>query len=192
MLKILVVCRANLCRSPVAARLLADSLGKLATPAEVRSRGLMDSGLEPPERYVEIVSDWGMDLEGHISQRLSPEDLAEADLVFTMTREILREVVVATASVWPKAFTMCEFVRRASSSRMRRADEDLETWLLELGEGRERRDLLGSSPDDDVADPVELSTVEDIVEVLNQLRQLSGDLASVLSGSPIARSSSFD
>jgi len=192
MLKLLVVCKANLCRSPVAARLLADSLGGFGTPGEVRSRGLMSSGLEAPERYVEITRDWGMELEGHLSQHLSPEDLTEADLVLTMTREILREVVVATSSAWPKAFTMREFVRRGGSARMRRADEDLGDWLAELGEGRQRRDLLGSSPDDDVADPVELSTVEDIVEVLNQLRQLSGEVASLISGSPIARSSSCD
>jgi hypothetical protein len=47
-----------------------------------------------------------------------------------------------------------ELVRRGEGVGPRRADEELEEWLAKVSEGRDRRDLLGSSNVDDVVDPI--------------------------------------
>ena len=184
--ELLVVCKANLCRSPVAAQLLADRLGEQGLAAVVRSRGLLPSGMASPERYVEICAERGIELEAHRSAELAPGDLGGADLVLPMTRELLRELVVREPTCWPKAFTLRELVRRGVERGPKLAGEDLRGYLERLGEGRERRDLLGSSREDDVADPVELGTVEEIREVLDDLATLCAQAAQLLAGAPVA------
>lgn len=185
-MQLLVVCKANLCRSPVAAQLLADGLGGHGLTAQVRSRGFLPGGMASPERYVEIVAERGIELGEHRSVELSPADLYEADLVVPMTRELLRELVVREPSCWPKAFTLRELVRRGGERGPRRGGEGLAAYLARLAAGRERRDLLGSSAVDDVADPVELGTVEEIREVVVELEDLCAKAAALLAGVPVA------
>lgn len=184
--ELLVVCKANLCRSPVVAQLLADGLGAAGVAAVVRSRGLLPGGVESPERYVEIVAERGIELGQHRSAQLAPGDLEAADLVLPMTRELLRELVVREPACWPKAFTLRELVRRGGDHGPKLAHEDLAAYLARIAEGRARKDLLGSSSSDDVADPVELGTVEEIREVVADMATLCAQAAQLLSGQPLS------
>ena len=55
---------------------------------------------------------------------------------------------------WGRTFTFKELVRRGDAAGPRRPDEELSEWLNALGQHRDRRELLGSSDADDVADPI--------------------------------------
>jgi protein-tyrosine-phosphatase len=77
-----------------------------------------------------------------------------------MAREHVREAVLLDPSAWPRSFTFKEFVRRAETVGALRKGQALSDWLATVGAGRRREDLLGWSPDDDVADPIGGGPVE--------------------------------
>lgn len=86
MVKILIICTANICRSPVAAALLRDRL---------RQRGLADWQVESAGTWamvargasrhsIDLMSRYGHDITGHRSRMVTDDMLRGADLVLTM------------------------------------------------------------------------------------------------------------
>ncbi len=159
MTDVLVLCAANMCRSPMAAALLARELAArdadvLDTGVTVRSAGLLAEGEPPAPLAVAAVADLGLDISGHRSRLLQAADLAGAGLVLAMARAQLRAAVVLAPEVWPRAFTLKELVRRGEQAGPRPPGVSLGDWLARAHEGRDRSALLGDSADDDVADPI--------------------------------------
>ena len=95
----------------------------------------------------------GHDVRPHRSRAVTRDDIAGADLILGMTRDHVRHAVVLLPDAWERAFTLPELVRRGSQAGARAPHEPLRAWLERVGADRDRRDLLGSSPADDVADP---------------------------------------
>ncbi len=86
---ILFVCSGNICRSP-----MAEAIARLHRPGGAfASAGTWARRGDPatPEA-VAAGAEIGADLAGHRSQPLSPALLAEAERVFVMTEEHLRDV----------------------------------------------------------------------------------------------------
>ena len=83
-MRLLVVCRANVARSPLAEVLLADALDGL--DAQVASAGIQAATGSPPARgSVELAAARGLDLTGHRSRPVTTQILIGADLVLTMS-----------------------------------------------------------------------------------------------------------
>jgi protein-tyrosine phosphatase len=148
---VLIVCTANQCRSPLAAALLERALA--GTAVEVHDVGTGESGFPVTPETSTVATRFGLDLSEHRSTTLTPEMVARADLVLTMERVHVRDIVVEQPDAWAKTFTLKEFVRRAEETGARPPEQSLGEWLETLHEGRNRIDLLGASPVDDVADP---------------------------------------
>src|ERR1700749_1698014 len=118
--KILVLCSANQCRSPMASALLTRWLPPpLPAPvsAAVRSAGLFDEGRlqegePPPPEAVSALAGYGLDISGHRSHRVTAADLRRSDLVLGMSRAHVRHAVVMVPEVWSRAFTLKELLRR--------------------------------------------------------------------------------
>lgn len=138
----------------MAAALLSRSLAAAEVTATVTSAGLFPGGREPPTEVISTMAAQGLDLRGHRSRALSGEMVAGADLVLGMAREHVREVVALHPDAWSRTFTLKELVRRATELGPRADGQALGEWLETLQAGRTRLGLLGSSPHDDVADPV--------------------------------------
>ena len=74
---------------------------------------------------------------------------------------------------------MREIARRGLEIGPRGATEDLADWLGRLHEGRQRPDLVGDSPDDDVADPMGGTSrdyrqmLEEVTGLVRTLRRLA-------------------
>lgn len=87
---ILVVCVGNICRSPVGERLLAAALPEVT----VRSAGL-DALVGHPANGVssEVAAQYGIDLRGHVAQRLTAELGAAHDLILVMEKSHRHEIV---------------------------------------------------------------------------------------------------
>ena len=151
--EVLVVCTANVCRSPMAQALLGRRLADLGSDTTVRSAGMLGDGNPPYPEVVSAMAGYGLDVSSHRSRRVTPEDLERADLTLAMARENLRHAVVTAPTVWSQSFTLRELVRRGAAVGGRARGETLAGWLARVHEGRERAALLGDSPDDDVADP---------------------------------------
>jgi low molecular weight protein-tyrosine phosphatase len=150
---VLFVCTANVCRSPMAEGLLRRRLGPEAG-GQVTSAGTRAVALPVSPNAVLAASERGADIAGHRPRPISTEMLAGEglDLVVTMTREHVREVVALDRTAWPRTFTLKELVRRAGDVGPAR-DGDLPAWRSRLGAGRSAAQLLGDDPRDDVADP---------------------------------------
>jgi protein-tyrosine phosphatase len=152
--RVLVVCTANQCRSPLAAAVLSDRLHRLGLDLTVASAGTQAvAGLPATESTRAAAARIGLDLSAHRSRRTDPELVGAADLVLTMERHHLREVVVLDPSTFPRAFTLKEIVRRGDELEPAAASEPPERRLARVHAGRRPAELLGSSIDDDVEDP---------------------------------------
>ena len=85
---VLVICTANICRSPMAEVLLLHKLAQEDVPGEwtVSSAGTWASdGIPASESGVLVMQEQGLDTSGHRSRVVTASLLAEADLVLTMT-----------------------------------------------------------------------------------------------------------
>ncbi|HEY2115642.1 MAG TPA: ATP-grasp domain-containing protein [Candidatus Angelobacter sp.] len=84
--KIVFLCYGNICRSPLAAALAEQRLSGV----NIESAGFhQQEGRSSPEKIQRIGSSFGVDLSGHRSKSVTPELLANADLVIAMDKENL-------------------------------------------------------------------------------------------------------
>ena len=150
MARVLLLCTANQCRSPMGEAILRARCPSL----DVRSAGRLPGGVPASATAVEVLADRGLDLSGHVSQTVTPALLADADLVLGMAREHVRDAVLMLPEVRPRAFALKDLVRRAESVGPRGPGQPLGEWLAAVGRGRTTADLLGFSKLDDVADPI--------------------------------------
>ena len=102
---VLIVCTANICRSPMAAALLRHALA--AQPEPLRSLPVVSAGIaarrgEPvTEHSLTALKKVGIDLSGETSRPLTQKLLDDALLVLCMT-ESQRMMIQATADPVPK------------------------------------------------------------------------------------------
>lgn len=177
-MRILLLCSGNMCRSPFAAAWLRARLAQAGVEADVTSAGTLTEDRPAPSELVAVGQRMAVDLSSHRSARFSSGDLTSADLVVGMTRQHVREAVSLAPSIWPHCFTLREFVRRGWAIGPRRPGQGVESWLAEVHAGRRTADLLGSSPDDDVEDPMGGSerdyqaTADVLAELVDQLTML--------------------
>jgi protein-tyrosine-phosphatase len=136
------------------ALLLGARLQELGVDAHVDSAGLLSAGQRVPDHGVAVMAARGFDTAGHRSRRLSAELVAPADLIVAMARDHVREIVAANPAAWPRTFTLKEAVRRGERLGPRAWGEDLAAYVARLHAGRRPADLMGSSRDDDVEDPI--------------------------------------
>jgi protein-tyrosine phosphatase len=155
----LVVCTANVCRSPVAERLLTQRLDSRVDPDGepwvVTSAGTADVVARLDPNTVTVATEAGLDLADHRPRVLTAEVLATdgADLVLGMAREHVRQVVALDPTAWPRTFTLKELVRRAHDAATPAPGETFEHWLARLSCDRTPEALLGADPLDDIEDP---------------------------------------
>lgn len=111
--RILTVCTGNICRSPVAERLLQAGLDQVLPGGfEVRSAGtraMVGSPIQPLS--AEIVNMYGGTDKGFAARQLTPKILRDADIVLTMTSKHRGEVLQLDASLLKRTFTIREFAR---------------------------------------------------------------------------------
>jgi protein-tyrosine phosphatase len=85
---VIVVCHANLCRSPFGALVLARELTSLgATHIRVDSAGFVATGRPSPEMAVLTAAEHGIDLSTHRSSQMTTAGLTATDLIIVMSAE---------------------------------------------------------------------------------------------------------
>jgi protein-tyrosine phosphatase len=177
---ILLVCRANLCRSPSAEVMLSRALADADVAASVASAGMeVVDGQAPPEDFVEIALVRGIDLRAHRPTSFSKEAASDADLVLTMTRDLLRTMVLSAPAIWGHSFTLLELVRRATSSTPPEEGETLRPWVARVHGSRDRAELTSLDPIDDLRDPM-VDATESNELMFGELERATRRLARIL------------
>jgi protein-tyrosine-phosphatase len=136
-----------------------------------RSVGMAKSGEPVSKRALDALGPMSNEVAQHRSQPILAEWLEESDLILGMERVHVREVAVTAPGTWTRAFTLKEFVRRSESFDPPSAEQTFSEWMAFVGQGRVRQDLLGSSTEDDLDDPVNMSAGE-VKNVAKEIRQL--------------------
>ena len=125
-MKVLFVCTANLCRSPMAAeylrhRLVHAGLGHVL----VDSAGLPGiEGSPPLPESIAVLREHGLDLARHRSRRVRPSDVRSADLIVVMGAEHRERLVHAFPEAAPKVVLLRSF--EGGGGERRRSAPDLD------------------------------------------------------------------
>lgn len=185
--QLLVVCTGNICRSPLAAALLADAarrrLGSDA-PVWVDSAGLYAPAGRPATTEIRAQAKRrGVDLSAHRSTPVAAADVRDADLVLGMTVAHRDELTrLAPGAGW-RIFTLAELARLADGVA---ADGSLPAGSLptRIAEVARRADTSRSpapADGDDVADPYGGSTGA-FARCADHIERLVGRLTPALFG----------
>jgi low molecular weight protein-tyrosine phosphatase len=150
---IVVLCTANVCRSPMGSALLARRLAVLGVTVPVRSAGMIRCGDPPHPEVIAVMASYGIEISSHSSRVALAADLTRASLVLAMARDNLRYAVITEPGAWPRAFTLKELIRRGEQIGSRPPGEPFAEWLSRVHAGRKHTSLLGDSAEDDIADP---------------------------------------
>jgi len=151
---VLFICTGNIYRSVFGAKLFQAALGTQAQDVKVCSAGIGSSGRPPKKDAIKVMGKRGIDISDHLSthfpRRLNPPP----DLIIGMTQQHQRELVDHDLSLFPRTFSLKEFVRLAQQAGPRRPEQSVTDYINEVGAGRELTQLARLSFEDDVADPI--------------------------------------
>ncbi|MBC3761648.1 arsenate reductase/protein-tyrosine-phosphatase family protein [Quadrisphaera oryzae] len=121
---VLVVCTGNICRSPIAERVLQAGLDAAAVPGAPRVRvvsagtgAVVGHAMEPEAAAAVRAS--GASPDGHAARQVTAADVRDAALVLTATREHRSAVVRLAPAAVRRSFTLREAARIAAA----RADD---------------------------------------------------------------------
>ncbi|KXK58501.1 protein tyrosine phosphatase [Micromonospora rosaria] len=152
--RILFVCHANLCRSPMAEYLATGLLAHL--PVTVVSAGTDAVEGRPMHPYAaEVAAGTGRDPEGFRSRRVDTRHLLDAALVLTASRHQRGRCVSLAPAALHRVFTLRQFGRLAdlASPPETGTGEPVRAVVRAAAQARGR--LQPAAPaDDDLADPL--------------------------------------
>lgn len=168
---VLFVCTGNICRSPSAERLVdafAKELGRDdITAASAGTHAQAGRAIEPTA--AQVLAGLGGDPSGFAARLLTPEIIAGADLVLTMTEQHREKVLAMAPTFFAKTFTLKEAVRLSGASGA--------TTISALAEAR--RDHLNTGAPEDISDP--MSKSEDVfLAVGSEIAELVGTVVSAI------------
>jgi protein-tyrosine phosphatase len=170
--RLLFMCTANQCRSPMAEVIAVRQLAERGVVAQVASCGVLEGGMPAAAGAVRAVAGRDMDLSGHVSRIATPELLGHADLIVTMERHHLVEIARLDMELVGRSFTLRELARAASLVGPRRPDEPAPAWVARAAAARDPAAVLTQGTADDVADPMGRSrrafrrTAEELEELI--------------------------
>ncbi|MDN4612585.1 arsenate reductase/protein-tyrosine-phosphatase family protein [Arthrobacter burdickii] len=182
--RILTVCTGNICRSPMAERLLQTGLDA-HFPGEfiVESAGtgaLVGNPIDA--RVAGFIEELGGNSENFAARQLSPGVLNTADLVLALAREHRSRVVEMSPVMLHKTFTLREFARLLPKLELDEALRGQDRWRAAIPRAlRARSSNPRANGEDDVVDPyrrddeIYARMAQQLAPAVAQLSQLSLD-----------------
>ena len=164
-MRVLFVCTANVCRSPMAAGLFVEAVAARGiTDAYAASAGFLEGGQPVHEHVADILNRRGIDTSRKRSQELSAGLVAKSDLILAMTTEHARGIVGRHPETLSRVYTFRHF-----GLLVEPRSEALSTsaWLDALNRDNKRADLR-NDPLLDIPDPIgqDLVVFETLAEEL--------------------------
>lgn len=152
--RLLVLCTANQCRSPMAEVMAQEILDDRGVPAEVVSAGLLPGGVMASSGSRRAMRRRGLDLEHHVSHTVDADTVAAADLILTMERRHLASVAELDLSAIERSFTLKELAELTTVVGPRSETASIAEWITAAHRMRIPTTVLSMSEDADVDDPM--------------------------------------
>ena len=190
--RVLVLCTANVCRSPAVAALLddADLTRARATGRRrsliVESAGSIAAGVPVDPRVAKMLRALHVDPPPTTSVVVTAELIDASDLIVGMTRDHVRRAVGLGPDAWNRAATLHE-LGAASRRSPRRPAETRSAWVHRVLASRSA-DFYQDDPTQNIADPSgrrKRAYVRMFDEIVPLVAQLEATLASPV-GPPTA------
>jgi low molecular weight protein-tyrosine phosphatase len=167
--RILFLCTANRCRSPLAEQIMRRILHEQGLRALISSAGLLQGGFRTPPTGIAVALSNGLDLSRHRSVQVSTRLIEVSDVILTMSRAHAREIVALNPESWPRVYPLKQFTQLLSSASLPRRSYLRDATTL-LGETRKRSSILGNPLADTVRDP--MGTPHDVWQaVIDDIRE---------------------
>ena len=170
-MRVVMVCTANLCRSPFAEHVLRSALAGRGSDVTVGSAGLRAlRGARVPPDWASVARGFSVELGDHRSAPIEDE-VSAADLFVTMTADHSRDLAIALPETIGRIVTLGAAAERMTSHSHRGS-------VLEMLVGEQRAsDLLRASSRLDVVDPFRRASRQQR-SVAEQIVQYCGVVAS--------------
>lgn len=152
--RLMFVCTANQCRSPMAEVLTTDLLDRRGVDAAVVSCGVMEGGVRASAGAVRAMARRGLDLSRHLSHQMDSDTVAVADLIITMERRHIASVAELDIAAVRRTFTLLELADLAVVVGPRRGDRSIGSWIAEADAMRLPESVITANSDSDIADPM--------------------------------------
>jgi protein-tyrosine-phosphatase len=162
----------------MAAGLLARRLRERGAEARVRSAGTLAWKGAATDHAVAALGERGVEIADHQSRQLTPDIVAEADLVLGMTRDHVWAVVARHPDALTRTFLVGEAVRLGTATGARRPDQPLAEWAAMLGALRPAEAPPGHASDE-IADPAG-EPLDVYRRTAARLDRLTAELAALL------------
>ena len=153
MATLLTVCTGNICRSPVAERLLQAGLGDAVAVASAGVRAMVGDPIHP--EMVALLEHSGVHADGFAARQVAPADVRAADLVLALTRAHRAQLVQQAPAALRRSFTLLEFARIVGSPNLYHVPAGAVGVRLRdlVPLAARHRSLAGVADADDVPDP---------------------------------------
>jgi protein-tyrosine phosphatase len=152
--RLLVVCTANQCRSPMGQVMAAELLDRRGVDAVVASCGVMEGGSPASRGSVRAMSRRGLDLSTHVSQQMDSDTVGAADLILTMERRHIASVAELSIEAVRRTFTLKELADLAVVVGPRPPTTTVGSWIASADRMRRPEAVMTASTEDDVRDPM--------------------------------------
>ncbi|WP_051167448.1 low molecular weight phosphatase family protein [Actinoplanes sp. N902-109] len=177
---VLIVCQANLCRSPMAELLTRRAFagragGEAVTVASAGTHAWTNRPMHPYAQ--QVLQERDIDPSGFRARQLSAEAVRTAGIVLTATRRHRAACVELEPAAVRRTFTIRQFARYAGALTPGPGD------LLERIELVRAAVPVGAAADDDLADPVD-HPVDAFRRCAAYLASVSDLLAGLMTPSP--------
>ena len=109
MKEVLIACKGNTCRSPMAAALLRDMIRSHGHEGRLRvsSTGIWAVEGQPATAEAQrVMQERGLDISSHRAHNLTPADVARADLIVAMERSVAEAIIIETPEAARKVRTL--------------------------------------------------------------------------------------
>ena len=115
--RLLVVCTGNSCRSVMAKGLLKKLL--TGRDVQVASAGVSAiPGFRPTKETIDVMAKEGIDVSGHLTQRLTSEMVDRADVVLVMEHWHKEQILKLAPSAKSKVFLLKQFADQAQGTEI--------------------------------------------------------------------------
>lgn len=121
MIRVLLVCTGNTCRSPMAEELLDDAIGrstKLAGKVKCRSAGTFAcEGAEATSEAKQVMEEYGLNLEKHRARQYNCEMADKYDVLLAMDYNVFEQMEALTPDYAHKMHTMLGYAQGLDGER---------------------------------------------------------------------------